>query len=85
MKNYNEINMINKMKHSIGFDREKIKKGKFFFSRNHYSIDFCEDLELAVFYKLAEKHKGLSRYYSLTQKGLDMLSEILDCELIKRE
>lgn len=88
MINETEISLyqLNLMKHTIGFDRKKVKRGKYIAWRNYFGagqkdIDHWEKL---VIIGLAGKFSkfGNTCYY-VTEKGAELLSGLLGVRIVE--
>lgn len=74
------------MKHAIGFNISKVKKGEFVSFRNFYDCKEDAEWEELVCQGLAKKGPDplYSGYvvYHLTQDGKELLSEILSVKIV---
>lgn len=72
------IEQIRLMKHSIGFAQNKVKRGKYEYFRNY----FCAGREMPEFEDLIAKGLAVKDirqeqiYYFLTDKGINLVSEV---------
>lgn len=82
------LEQIEKMKHAVGLDHKRPSRGKYEAYRN-YSMYYEDEptWEAIVGKGLAEKTVAgkSSVYYSLNQRGLDLLGRIMNCKIKERE
>jgi len=73
------------MKHAIGFDRGKVKRGKYKAWRNYYcSYEECDNWNRLMLLELAVKAKrGKAIYYFLTDKGLSFVGSTLGLKVVE--
>jgi hypothetical protein len=74
------------MKHAIGFDRDKVKRGKYVAWRNCFVNGKKPDdeWEKLVNQGLAEKYSRFCEIcYYVSEEGINLLSEILDVKIIE--
>ena len=88
-----EINLyqLRLMKHAIGFDRKKVKRGKYIAWRNYFcSYEPCEPwdklVNLGTAVKSVREETGCfssAVYYSVTDEGLKVLSDVLGIQIVE--
>ncbi len=87
IKNTDSISLeqIRLIKHTIGFDRRKVKRGKYIAWRNYYVADReMKDWESLVEWGMAVRYERMdSICYCVTDKGFDLLASILEIKIIK--
>lgn len=84
------MKQIGNMKHAIGFDRKKVKRGKYSAYRNYYTTvdrnqSWDELVELS-FATRKEFKNGIGydpQYYSLTRMGMDLLERVPGCKIVE--
>lgn len=76
---------IRLMKHAIGFDIKKIKRGKYVAWRNYFcSYSKSEDWEKLVNAELASKEeREKAVYYFVEDKGFRKLEEIFEIKIVE--
>ena len=78
---------IRLMKHSIGFEQDRVKRGKYEAFRNY----FCAGKEMPEFEDLMIKELAVSDtrqgkiFYFLTSKGIDLVAEITGVKITERD
>jgi hypothetical protein len=78
---------IRLMKHTIGFEQSKVKRGKYEAYRNY----FCAGKPMPEFEDLMIKMLAVSAtrqgqiFYFLTSKGIDLVAEITGVKITERD
>ena len=82
------LDQIGDMKHCIGFDHKRVKRGKYEAYRNYFTTpDDNESWDDIVKAGLADKRPfphgtgSNPQYYSLNQQGIEFLSRVLGCKI----
>lgn len=80
--------MIINMKHTIGFDNDLVKKGKYKCYRNLFMgedkyLDKAVELDLAVKKEINSEMWCDSYCYYITDKGVEFLSDITNIKITK--
>lgn len=89
--NENEIKLsesqIHKMKHAIGFDISRVKRGKYTAFRNYYSCEDNAEWNELVYHGLARKRVDpfckTDVIYHVTQDGMDYLSKLIGVKIVE--
>ena len=78
------IEGIKKLKHSIGLDVQKPKRGKYVTNRNYYDAgkEKDPDLEQMVEEGYALVHYGHHNWYCVSEKGVNLLAEIIGIKIV---
>lgn len=86
------LKQINNMKHAIGFDRKKVKRGKYQAYRNYYTTsDNNPSWDELVGLGLAERRpfeNGIGdnpQCYFVAKKGIELLEKLLECKITEVE
>ena len=84
------LKQIENMKHCIGFRGDRIKRRKYVAFRNYYTTgDDSESWNKLVELGLATKRKldhgigGNSQVYFVSEKGFELLAELLECKIVE--
>ena len=84
---------IEKMKHCIGFSRDRVKRGKYEAYRNRYiTPDIDDSWEWLVIQGIADRDRTYPegsetshQLYFLTKKGLDLLEHLLEIKITEMD
>ena len=81
------ISQIDKMKHAIGYERRKVKRGVYEAYRNYYSVtgensDWEQLYDLGMAFICPQEKMT---FYGLTEAGFDTLEKILDVKIKRSE
>ena len=86
------MEQIDDMKHCIGYEPKKVKRGKYVAYRNYYTTgDDHAGWDDIVKAGLAEKYSfphGIGdnpRCYSLNEQGIKFLSNLLGCKIVEMD
>lgn len=84
------LQQLDLMKHAIGLERAKVKRGKYNAYRNYFSThDKCSDYaewEQLVKLELATKREPDKQgviYYFVSEKGIELLARILEIRIVE--
>ena len=78
------IEGIKKLKHSIGLDVQKPKRGKYVAYRNYYDAGNTSDADLDQMVEegYALTHHGHNHWYCVSEKGIKMLEELMGIKIV---
>ena len=78
---------IRLMKHSIGFEQRRVRRGKYEAFRNYFCAgDEMPEFEDLIVKGLAVKDiRGGQTYYFITEKGIDLVAEITGVKITERD
>ena len=86
------IKQLDYMKHAIGLRKDRIKRHKYEYFRNYYSLSvICPVWEDLVSKGFAYSRGNESHYseggkvYSVTRKGMDLLEELTMVKITQRD
>ncbi|MGI6550153.1 MAG: hypothetical protein ACOX4Q_09010 [Syntrophomonadales bacterium] len=78
--------MLNKMKHAIGYEPNRVRRGKYLYYRNYYG---AAPRDIGEWEFLVSKgfafRDGDSKIFSLTERGLDYLEDVLRITIENRD
>ena len=82
------LKQIKDMMHCIGFNRKLIIRGKYEAYRNFYCTnkkvekwDLLVDIHLAIRTAADEEFNTIKYFYSLTDKGINVLENLFKCKI----
>lgn len=76
------IEQLDDMKHAIGYSRDKVKKGTYKAYRNYYADTENESWNELIKKGYAERYNGRDYInYSVSEKGIELLENILDIKI----